>query len=91
MKKNNLFVAGKKAALMALLATSLNTNAKAYDERAYMSPSEQDTYQSYGVLPNDIESKQNKRNKTVWVLASIVGLCGVIYFINDFERNKQKM
>jgi len=88
MKTNNLLVGSKKVALMVLLATAMNTNAKAYDERAYMSPSEQSSYQNYGVLPNDIEAKQNKRNKMVWALASIVGLCGVAYFIRDFERNK---
>jgi len=90
MKKNNLFVNSNKVALLALLAASLNTNAKVYDERAYMSASEQDMYQSYGVLPDDIESKQNKRNKIVWALASLVGVCGVIYSIKDFDRNKEK-
>ena len=77
MKNNNLFVSGKKVALMALLACALNTNAKAYDEGMY-------------AKPNSIEAKQNKKDKIVWALGYITGLCGAIYFIKDFERNKQK-
>ena len=91
MKKNNLFVNGKKVALLALLAASLNANnAKAYDERAYMSSSEQDAYQSYGVLPKDIDTKQNGASPLFWIVASVVGACGLGYVIRDFDKNKQK-
>lgn len=70
MKKNNLFVNGKKVALLALLAASLNANANQ--------------------LTDGIESKQSRRDKIVWGLTSLVGVCSVIYFMKDFDRNKEK-
>ena len=56
---NNLFVKGRRAAAIALLAALPFANAKAYDERAYMTPGEQAEYQAYGTLPSDIENNKD--------------------------------
>lgn len=68
-KTNNLFVKGKRAAAIALLVALPFAQAKAYDERAYMTPGEQTEYQTYGVLPSDIDN--NKKDTLLTVLGCL--------------------
>ena len=58
---NNLFVKGRRAAVIALLAAMPFAHAKAYDERAYMTSAEQTEYETNGTLPSDIEKKDDNK------------------------------
>ena len=57
-KMNNLLVDGKKMALIVLMSLALSPKAKAYDERAYMTPGEQTEYQTKVLLGREKLSKE---------------------------------
>jgi hypothetical protein len=92
-KLNNLFVKGRCAAAVALLAALPFAQAKAYDERAYMTPGEQAEYQAYSTLPSDIENRNDTLKNELLALLCLLGpiiLVGSIVSITESFENKKK-
>ena len=90
-KMNNLLVGGKKMALIALMSLALSPKAKAYDERAYMTSSEQTEYQTNGVLPSDIEEKSFGKSlaEAFLLYGSIVAGLGIVAFANKKAKEQK--
>ena len=88
---NKLFVRGKKAALVALLATTLSPKAQAYEDRtACMSPKDQTSYQSNVIVSKDTETNKPAGSVMLLILAGILGLGSVMsYGIDRIEETKQ--
>ena len=92
-KLNSFLSAGKKAALIAMLAAMPLSKAKAYDGRAYMSPSEQNEYQSYGVLPDDISDAMADAgaDMLVFLLLCSPVIVGLAVSSTEEKKNKEKL
>lgn len=91
-KMKNLFVKGKKAALIALLASLPLKKASAYDERAYMTPGEHAQYEAYGILPDDIEAKMNDKTGDILMFLFLGGaLVGVLMAGKKHEKQQQQL
>lgn len=83
-KTNNLFVrGGKRLALMALLASSLNPNAKA------MATDEQEKQQNYGVAPSNVDENMQDWSGVVFFAILIAGSVAVAVLEDEKKKREQ--